>query len=357
MHLCPCGEPTEDADKYCARCAALQTLDLQSSATRQDIEDAYRKLAKLWQPDPFQRDEKLKKAADAKLNAINTAYTALTSAPAEIDLEGQDAQPASAETTSMPEPTGASGGGWQHLIGALPRPSSLMAIAALVAGLCVGGFLLETFDSYLMGKPVVGEQYLHLKTFLSVRFREKTHDAWNASWNRLLPRESHAVTPAAPLPDVEAQKARLERTPHVQHTYDSSAVQPEHVKAKPYITAGLTKDEVIAIQGTPSSSSEDGLAYGSTEFYFRDGKLAGWSIDSKSDPVRVKLWPETAVDPNLRSFTLGSTKDQVLVIQGTPTLFSEDRFGYGGSEVYFQNDRVIGWKADPSSVPLRATTH
>jgi hypothetical protein len=52
---------------------------------------------------------------------------------------------------------------------------------------------------------------------------------------------------------------------------------------------------------------------------------------------------------------LGSTKDQVLAVQGTPTLFSDNTFGYGGSEVYFQNDRVIGWKADPVSVSHRAT--
>jgi hypothetical protein len=54
---------------------------------------------------------------------------------------------------------------------------------------------------------------------------------------------------------------------------------------------------------------------------------------------------------------LGSSKDEVLVLQGTPILFSESKFGYGGSEIYFQNDRVTGWKNDPASVALRVNPH
>jgi len=42
----------------------------------------------------------------------------------------------------------------------------------------------------------------------------------------------------------------------------------------------------------------------------------------------------------------------VLVVQGTPTAFTADRFSYGSSEVYFQNDRVVSWKNDQSSIPL-----
>jgi len=122
----------------------------------------------------------------------------------------------------------------------------------------------------------------------------------------------------------------------------------------PYITAGLSEAEVIAIQGAPTSTAEDKLTYGKTEFYFIGDKLAGWKIDPASTAARIRLWPDAEVDPSLQSLTLGSTKDQVLAVQGTPTLLSDNTFGYGGSEVYFQSDRVIGWKADPGSVSLRA---
>jgi len=41
------------------------------------------------------------------------------------------------------------------------------------------------------------------------------------------------------------------------------------------------------------------------------------------------------------------------VVQGTPTAFSDDKYEYGGSEVYFRNDRVVNWKNDIGSIPLK----
>jgi hypothetical protein len=120
-----------------------------------------------------------------------------------------------------------------------------------------------------------------------------------------------------------------------------------------FLTVGSTRDEVLAQQGPPTSSSEDKLVYGNSELYFKNNLVTGWRIDLASNPIRVKLWPQTAVDPDLAYFTTGSTKDEVLVVQGTPTAFSEDKFDYGRSEVYFRNDRVVNWKDDPGSVPLK----
>ena len=67
-----------------------------------------------------------------------------------------------------------------------------------------------------------------------------------------------------------------------------------------------------------------------------------------------KSWPASVVDPHLTSFTIGSSKDVVLKVQGTPTELSEDKFGYGRSEVYFRNNKVVSWKEDPASAPLWA---
>ena len=52
----------------------------------------------------------------------------------------------------------------------------------------------------------------------------------------------------------------------------------------------------------------------------------------------------------------GSSKSDVIALQGTPTLFSDNELGYGGSRVYFKNDHVIGWKEDPSSIRLRVVS-
>jgi outer membrane protein assembly factor BamE (lipoprotein component of BamABCDE complex) len=125
------------------------------------------------------------------------------------------------------------------------------------------------------------------------------------------------------------------------------------LKVYSYITVGSTRDEVIEQLGPPTASSEDKLVYSNSELYLKGGNVVGWKIDPRS-PIKVKLWPTSSVDPSLDHFSVGSTKDAVLVVQGTPTAFTQDEFEYGGSVVYFQNNRVVNWKNDPASIPLRA---
>ena len=94
------------------------------------------------------------------------------------------------------------------------------------------------------------------------------------------------------------------------------------------------------------------MFYNGTEIDFRDGHVAGWKIDSRN-PIRVKLWPDQALAPGMLTYAIGSSKSDVIAMQGTPTFFSDNEFDYGGSRVYFKSDRVVGWKADPASVRLR----
>ena len=52
----------------------LATLDLDSSATRDEVKRAYRTLVKVWHPDRFVSDGALRETATAKLARINEAY-------------------------------------------------------------------------------------------------------------------------------------------------------------------------------------------------------------------------------------------------------------------------------------------
>ncbi len=70
-----------------------------------------------------------------------------------------------------------------------------------------------------------------------------------------------------------------------------------------------------------------------------------------SDRASLVVYPDE--DPLVPYFTVGSTKDDVLRIQGTPKGTAGNIFRYGLSEVYFKNGRVESWRADPSS-PLKA---
>jgi preprotein translocase subunit Sec63 len=55
----------------------LRELGLASTATPEEIREAYRDLSKVWHPDRFGHDPKLRAKADERLKAINDAYAKL----------------------------------------------------------------------------------------------------------------------------------------------------------------------------------------------------------------------------------------------------------------------------------------
>ncbi len=50
-----------------------------------------------------------------------------------------------------------------------------------------------------------------------------------------------------------------------------------------------------------------------------------------------------------KRFGIGTTKDQVRAIQGNPDQATDTTWRYGASEVYFVQDRVVGWRVSSSS--------
>ena len=114
MSACACGKPADTIGGLCSRCAALQTLGLGTNASMAEVEGTYRTLVKVWHPDRFQTDLKLKKAAEEKLKEINAAHDYLAIGPVveetqfvseepepipEAEPEGQEV-----ETFEEPEP-------------------------------------------------------------------------------------------------------------------------------------------------------------------------------------------------------------------------------------------------------------
>ena len=79
MAPCECGRPLGASGKLCARCDALRTLGLEHGASRNEIRDTYRDLVKVWHPDRFSNDGKLRSMAEEKLKAVNAAFQHLNS--------------------------------------------------------------------------------------------------------------------------------------------------------------------------------------------------------------------------------------------------------------------------------------
>jgi hypothetical protein len=365
MNTCSCGNPTDGNSTLCLRCGALQILDLKADSTDEDIRAAYLLLVKVWHPDRFQNDSDLKKAAEEKLKAINSAYCLLFATPGERDrrarpqetnsppwnecpTQGMSSVPDEAqpfiETEPLTRPKRRSY--WASFQGL----TLLLRCSILLLTVAVGGVLLMAADSYLSTNLETARFYLGYRAAVMSEL-----GALKSNIAGKVTEGLHGTNPGDAKSEIAPDQQAVQVTPTAERAviHVTGKTQTRVVRVLPYITAGLTESEVLSVEGAPTSSSEDKMVYGRSELDFKDGELVGWKIDASS-PLRVKLWPDAPVDRSLRSFTVGSSKNEVLVVQGTPNVFSADMFGYGRSRVYFKNNRVVSWDEEPGSVPLRS---
>lgn len=369
MGLCVCGITADNSSTLCSRCSALQTLDLKLGATADEIKAAYHLLVKVWHPDRFANDARLKQAADEKLKAINAAYHLLTSSPgketrkrsAPRATDGRaPRKPAGEAATPAPSTSASQGktGAWRRLVLTFVALGAVQRLLIVACGIDSSALFAKFVDSQLASDPATARVYLEYRQAIAQQVdssQTRFFDQVEQRLHGLNPFHSPAAAapPAYTAPQIVPRPAPPGETQTIRA---AKKVRQPTVRLMPYITVGLTKDEVTAIAGAPDSSSDDKLVYKGAEIDFKDGAVCGWKIDSLVSPLRVKLWPDAPVDTSQQYFAVGSTKNDVLVIQGTPTSFSGDRFGYGASEVYFQNNRVVRWKNDPASVPLRVAS-
>jgi hypothetical protein len=216
MDYCECGNKIDEYSTRCARCAALQALNLERAATDKEIKTAYRLLVKAWHPDLFESDKQAKTSAGEKMCTITAAFRLLSSQPSDNSWPG---------------------------------------------------------------------------------------------------------------------------------------ISPE------YFTIGSTKKEVLTVQGIPTAYSPDTFEYGRSRVFFVGEKVVGWEDAPLWIHLNVQLRPGHAVVGGMHYFSLGSTRDVVLAVQGTPTGFSHNTFEYGTSKVHFRDGRVSSWENSPAWIPLKVQLH
>ena len=124
--------------------------------------------------------------------------------------------------------------------------------------------------------------------------------------------------------------------------------------AMSYFTRGSSQDEVLVVQGTPTKINvweildEEVWYYGSSRVTFSlpGGKVTEWS---NTGNLKVRMVP--AEFYQIDFFTRGSSQDEVLVVQGTPTkinvweILDEEVWYYGSSRVTFSlpGGKVTEW--------------
>ena len=105
-----------------------------------------------------------------------------------------------------------------------------------------------------------------------------------------------------------------------------------------YITIGSSEDEVLLVHGTPTRVEDNKWFYGFAELVFRYGRVAEY--DNYFGRLNIRVLPSTQSEQPGRFFTIGSTRDEVLEAQGTPTSVHGNRWSFDFAVVSFQDGKV-----------------
>ena len=99
--------------------------------------------------------------------------------------------------------------------------------------------------------------------------------------------------------------------------------------------------------GLPDDAGSSVFRYGSSLVYFEGGRVTGWA--NRVPWLHVRSWSAFSL-ASLDSFSVGSTRGDVIRAQGEPSEFTPSSYYYGSSYVYFKNDLVTGWIRGDSSL-------
>lgn len=133
---------------------------------------------------------------------------------------------------------------------------------------------------------------------------------------------------------------------------EKPAVRPKPVGK--YFTLGSSRQEVEKIQGTPTSIIGNTWDYEFSSVYFEDEKVSGYSNISHNLSVKLLPGTKTSTKHTHSYFTIGSSKDEVLAIQGTPSSIIGTTWDYEFSSVYFDGDKVSGYSNISQNLKIRA---
>jgi len=272
----------------------------------------YRRLISQWHPDRFSADSARKGIAEERSKQITLAYQALEKYRRDHGVLPPTKLPSTTAKMSVP-----------------PADAAREAHAGFQARVDTDGPGPASGEPVRRGPArqsrviiVLGFSVLVTALYLIYRY-----------WDEEIPRDKRAQAKVAD-PSVAKPATRL----------------PERIaRDSRGFSTGSTLGEVYAIQGVPTQTQGDTWRYGKSEIHFAQGKVVSWK-EHPEDPLRVARNPSTR--PPGTYFDVGSTKEEVRAIQGTPVRETDTMWDYAPSQVYFRGDRVIRWEESPVQ-PLR----
>jgi hypothetical protein len=290
-----------------------RTLGVEPGVTWAQLRKAYKGLVNTWHPDRFQQDPRQKNLAEERTKEITQSYQELAEYYKEFGV-----LPHAAKAMETPVTDGLS-----------PQNSP---------------------DAH----PVHENQDIEIPTVVNTP--PKAH---KSHWDKLnvrimattvLAGIAYLVWQGVPWErpdDLSLTKKPMQQSDGNNIDEDSGQHVPADVK---YFTYGAPLGEVYAIQGVPTKAEQDIWYYGKSKVYFAKGKVLYWEEDP-NNPLKAKI-TQGNEKTNARFFEKGSSKSEVLAVQGKPDRDAGNVWDYGVSRVYFDKDRVKGWDESPFN-PLR----
>jgi outer membrane protein assembly factor BamE (lipoprotein component of BamABCDE complex) len=295
---------------------AYRVLELPAGASEDTVREARKTLAKVWHPDRHANDPELQRKAEIKLSEINAAFETIRDASFPAAASPPPAAPPVRPATTPGVQPG-------------PKPWSAPPVQSNIE--IVGRRRVRL---WVIAVVVVA---IGLGTYFAI---------------------VKLGTPARPLPVVAVDASADARL--VAELVDATVVVPPLLDATEITDdttgtfgIGSTRDQVRAAQGPPKRVSTvitEDWSYGFSEVRFdrKTGRVVGWS--QRDRKLKTKIVPEdreAAATGQRTGFTKGSTKDEVLGAQGTPTGIDHvivETWNYGFSSIDFDRDgKVIEW--------------
>lgn len=328
-----------------------RALGLSADASPVEVKKAYRELVKRWHPDRFHQQSVLeRRRADERIKEITSAYHRISKEWArrrKVDPrepsseETAQAPPRESPAEEAPAWKPASARSWKSRIGSSAeafhrRFRTLFRSASMKRRLLAVGIFVTIFAVLFTTTSLMGR--------IPFRFPRDSVGTVPESGPRWHPRpsgeESREARPPAGAPEDAREPVDIPSfPPHPPGRSASPGQRPDSA----YFTLGSTPSEVLRIQGRPSRVQGQVWIYGLSEIQFKDGRLVRYNNFDGSLKIRLQPQPDPE-NPATGFFTLGSTENDVLLAQGTPTRVEPGKWHYGFSEIQFKGGRVQGYQ-------------
>ena len=309
---------------------SYEILGLKPGASFAEVQQAYRDVARVWHPDRFPHDPHLQEEAQAKIREINGAYQQLKS-----HLSGKYGWAFGSPVPGRDEPISMTSNGRE------PPPEGETLPQVRTPGLWIRNHAARL----MLGLALVAGLFISplIYAYLSGPARPA------------LPGAKETVTPPVSQAYLGDTAGRQPAAPKaVPETVQK--VFPPAPAARRFFTLGSTQDEVWALQGPPTTITGNTWKYGLSTVTFKNYRVISYSNISWN--LKVRLVPKTPVTDRQFPvyFTKGSSKDRVLVVQGTPSEVVGNTWKFGESEVRFRGDRVVSYANTAHNLQVKGPT-